>query len=125
MIRRTLFKDATVHYFPVKVSKGIKSIGFLFKLKKKYQKHSKMKLVTVLLLCLVVVLTAYGQRQIPSWTGKKCGMESQKLYDRSLGLDTCNDYCTSSYASFADSGRCELNASGYGECYCKFQPMIG
>jgi len=89
------------------------------------QEYFKMKLLVALFLCLTVAFTVYGQRVVKNWTGLKCGIDSQKLYDRSFKLDTCNDYCISDYAGNADSGQCVYNSDGYGECKCKFQPMIG
>lgn len=76
-----------------------------------------MKVQMVLLVCIVVALSSVqGQKQ--DWSGQKCGIDNQQLYDRSLKLDTCNDYCRSSYYNW-HKGKCEIN-NGYGECRCYF-----
>lgn len=74
-----------------------------------------MKVQIILLVCLMLALSSVkGQGR--KWTGQKCGMDNQKLYDRTLNLDTCNDYCLSISWHY---GICEIN-KGYGECYCGF-----
>lgn len=76
-----------------------------------------MKLCIVLTVCIIMVASVYGD-EVPYWTGQKCGVESNKLYDRQLGYDTCTDYCKGSNENpKLLSGRCEIN-NGYGECKC-------
>lgn len=76
----------------------------------------------VLFLCVIITLSS---AQVPRWTNQRCGIDNQKIYDRTLGLgiDTCNDYCRSPLV-IADSGSCVLN-NGYGECLCVITSMIG
>lgn len=73
-----------------------------------------MKLQIVLLICLTVSLTSVLATDYPSWSEQKCGIDNQKVYDRSLNFDTCNDLCV---ARNARSGSCVLH-NGYGECQC-------
>lgn len=78
-----------------------------------------MKRQIVLFVCLVVALSAvYGQTGL-KYTGQKCGVDNQQLYDRSLNLNTCNDYCQSSLGGNFHFGFCELH-NGYGECKCGY-----
>lgn len=68
---------------------------------------------------VIALSSVHGQMQ--KFVGKTCSIDSQQLYDRSLlgeGIDTCYDYCRSSYVKW-HKGRCELN-NGYGECNCLF-----
>ncbi|KAJ6644290.1 hypothetical protein Bhyg_09257, partial [Pseudolycoriella hygida] len=54
--------------------------------------QSKMKTIMILFVTLVITSSiVQGQTQV--WTGLKCGMDNDKLYDRSLGIDTCLEYC--------------------------------
>lgn len=80
-----------------------------------------MKVHIVLFLCLVYVLSVYGQTQV--WTGLKCGMDNQKLYDRSYyndyGIDTCAQYCSHAMPGTGQFGSCQIN-NGYGECRCGY-----
>lgn len=75
-----------------------------------------MKVQIVVFFCLAFAL-ALVQGQNDRWTRLKCGMENQKLYDRTLGLDTCNDYCVARISPGYWRGQCEIN-NGYGECRC-------
>lgn len=59
-----------------------------------------------------MVILSLGQGEC-TWTGQKCDMYSHQLFDRTLNLNTCNDYCASTY-----KGTCKIN-NGYGECQCK------
>ncbi|KAJ6639748.1 hypothetical protein Bhyg_12495 [Pseudolycoriella hygida] len=77
-----------------------------------------MKKQIFLLACLLAVLSVQAQRDL-KWSGMKCGVDNHKIYDRSLGLDTCSDYCKSPKSGLtANFGYCTLNSSGYGECKC-------
>lgn len=75
-----------------------------------------MKIKHCLLVCFVFALSSvHGQNT--KWTGYKCSVSSQQLYDRSLpNIDTCADYCRSPLVAW-HIGRCEIN-NGYGECLC-------
>lgn len=78
-----------------------------------------MKLLITLLFSLALSLVSvHGLSD--TWTGLKCGIDNQQMYDRGLGtnIDTCNDYCQAKMHPGIWSGRCELN-DGYGECYCR------
>lgn len=76
-----------------------------------------MKSQTILLICLMAAFSVVNG-QYDLWTGLKCGMDNQKLYDRSYNLDTCDDYCVAGKFHY---GRCEIN-NGYGECRCFYNP---
>lgn len=80
----------------------------------------------VALACLLAVLLSSVQAQDNArWSGTKCGIDDQKIDDRSLGFDTCNDYCSSPMLEVANFGYCALNSSGYGECKCGLQGTMG
>lgn len=59
----------------------------------------------------MAISSVHGQGA--TWTGKKCGIDNQQLYDIS---SSCNDYCKSIGWQY---GKCEIN-KGYGECLCGF-----
>lgn len=67
-----------------------------------------------MMMCLIMVISLVNGQAL-TWTGKKCGVDNQGLYDTSLRLATCNDYCKSINWH---SGKCTLN-QGYGECLCE------
>lgn len=74
-----------------------------------------MKMQLVLLISLVVILASVEAE----WTGKKCGVDNQKMYDRTLNADTCDDYCAILKIRGVWNGKCEIN-NGFGECNCIF-----
>lgn len=72
-----------------------------------------MKMQIVLLMGLILVSSSVDC-QSQTWTELMCGIDNGKLYDGTLGFNTCNDYCVNERCYY---GRCELN-KGYGECQC-------
>lgn len=76
-----------------------------------------MKLV--LLLSIILCATVKAER-LSTWTGEKCAMESKQLYDRTLGYDTCIDYCKHLVGDYYDSAHCEIDQFGYGKCRCYY-----
>lgn len=74
-----------------------------------------MKVHIIFFMCLVFILSSVQSDEV--WSGKKCGIDSQKLYDQSLGIATCSEYCAYVMTGTRTWGSCKLNA-GYGECYC-------
>lgn len=74
----------------------------------------KLQFIVVCLALMLCSVSVQGQAADPIWTGLKCGMDNDKLYDRSLNIDTCKQYC---YLRYFKLGKCELN-NGYGECKC-------
>lgn len=77
-----------------------------------------MTMQVVLLISLAIILSSV-EAQSPKWTGLKCGVDNQKMYDRNLGADTCKDYCVANSGRGLWNGLCEIN-NGYGECKCTF-----
>lgn len=75
-----------------------------------------MKIQIVLFVCLAITLVQ-GQTQV--WTGLKCGMDDDKLYDRTLDIDTCALYCAHAMPGIGQYGSCQLN-NRYGECRCGY-----
>lgn len=74
-----------------------------------------MKMQLVLLISLAVILSSVEA----DWTGKKCGMDNQRMYDPDLKGITCDDYCALIKVRGVWNGKCKIN-KGYGECDCTF-----
>lgn len=84
-----------------------------------------MKIHFSSLICFFLICSV-GRADIPQGkyvfeyenTGYTCGMDSQQMYDRSLGYNTCYDYCVSdTYNTGYNYGECRLK-DGYGKCVC-------
>lgn len=86
-----------------------------------------------LLLCLVLFFSAINAdredetvlqlaEQIVDWAGQECEISNQKLLNRELGFETCNDFCKGiTQTPECWSGVCQLH-DGDGECQCIFTP---
>lgn len=62
--------------------------------------------------------------QIVDWAGQECDTSSQKLENREIGFDTCNDFCKGVTKSPNRwSGSCQLH-DGCGECQCIYSQQM-